>query len=90
MRIKGEFLRQASDPDAAEECFAAALAIGPRDVRPHVELRVGDLARRLWAAQGRKAEARQLLGPVYQAFDEGFGTPDLEDARALLASLEQA
>ena len=43
---------------------------------------------RLWAAQGRSEEAKRLLAPVYQAFEEGFGTPDLQDARALLATLD--
>ena len=39
------------------------------------------------APQGRTAEARDLLRPVYGWFTEGFGTPDLRDARALLDEL---
>jgi hypothetical protein len=38
--------------------------------------------------QGRRAEARDLLAPVYSWFTEGFDTPDLKDAKALLAALE--
>jgi len=37
--------------------------------------------------QGRRAEARDLLAPVYGWFTEGFDTPDLKDAKALLDQL---
>ena len=37
--------------------------------------------------QGRRAEARDLLTPVYSWFTEGFDTPDLKDAKALLDKL---
>jgi len=40
--------------------------------------------------QGRHAEARDLLAPVYGWFTEGFDTPDLKDAKALLDELEGA
>jgi len=39
------------------------------------------------APQGRAAEVRDLLGPVYGWFIEGFGTSDLRDAKALLDEL---
>ncbi len=42
---------------------------------------------RLWQKQGKKAEARDLLQPVYDWFTEGFDTQDLKDARALLEEL---
>ena len=41
----------------------------------------------LWGEQGRRAEARDLLAPVYDWFTEGFDTADLKDAKALLAEL---
>jgi hypothetical protein len=37
--------------------------------------------------QGRHAEARDLLGPVYGWFTEGFDAPDLMEAKALLDEL---
>ena len=37
--------------------------------------------------QCRHTEARDLLSPVYGWFTEGFGTPDLKDAKALLDEL---
>ena len=42
---------------------------------------------RLWCDQGRRDEARELLAPVYNWFTEGFDTPDLRDAKALLDEL---
>jgi predicted ATPase len=36
---------------------------------------------------GAGAEARELLGPVYAWFTEGFDTADLRDARAVLREI---
>ena len=47
--------------------------------------------RRAWPGcggeQGRRAEARELLAPVYGWFTEGFDTADLKEAKALLDGL---
>jgi hypothetical protein len=43
---------------------------------------------RLWQRQGKCAEAYALLAEVYGWFTEGFDTADLQEARALLAVLE--
>ena len=37
--------------------------------------------------QGKCAEARDLLAPIYGWFTEGFDTPDLKEAKALLDAL---
>ena len=42
---------------------------------------------RLRRDQGRHAEARDILGPVYGWFTEGFDTPDLKEAKSLLDEL---
>jgi predicted ATPase len=42
---------------------------------------------RLRRDQGRHAEARDLLVPIYGWFTEGFDTPDLKEAKALLEEL---
>jgi predicted ATPase len=42
---------------------------------------------RLWRDQGRRAEPRALLAPVYGWFTEGFDTQDLKEAKALLDEL---
>jgi predicted ATPase len=41
----------------------------------------------LWRDQGRRAEAHDLLAPVYGWFTEGFDTADLKYAQALLDEL---
>ena len=53
------------------------------------ELRGALSLARLLEAQGRRNEARRLLAPVYGWFAEGFDTPDLQNAKALLASLAE-
>ncbi len=40
-----------------------------------------------WQTQDRKHEAYDLLKPIYSWFTEGFDTPDLKDAKALLEEL---
>jgi hypothetical protein len=44
-------------------------------------------ARRLWRDQGKRTEARDLLAPIYGWFTEGFDTPVLMEAKALLEQL---
>jgi predicted ATPase len=52
-----------------------------------LELRAVMSLARLWQQQGRRAEAHELLAPVYGWFTEGFDTADLQDAKALLEEL---
>jgi predicted ATPase len=42
---------------------------------------------RLWRDQGKRAEARDLLAPIYNWFTRGFDTPVLQEAKALLDQL---
>jgi predicted ATPase len=42
---------------------------------------------RLLASQRRNEEARAILADIYNWFTEGFDTPDLKDANALLDQL---
>jgi predicted ATPase len=42
---------------------------------------------RLWRDQGKRDAARELLGPVYGWFTEGFETLDLKEAKTLLDEL---
>ena len=52
-----------------------------------LELRAAASMARLWRDQGKRNEARELLAPVYGWFTEGFDTPDLKQAKALLDEL---
>jgi hypothetical protein len=71
----------------AEECFLRAIDIACTQQAKSLELRAATSLARLWQQQGKKAEARELLAPVYQWFTEGFDTADLQDAKALLGEL---
>ena len=42
---------------------------------------------RLWSKQGKRKEACNLIEPLYGWFTEGFETPDLKEAKALLDEL---
>ena len=51
------------------------------------ELRAATSLARLWRAHDKRIEARDFLAPIYGSFTEGFETPDLKEAAALLAEL---
>jgi predicted ATPase len=86
-RLCGEFTARLPHPDPAkaEESFRTALAIAREQGTRGYELRAATSLARLWREQGRRAEARDLLAPVYGWFTEGFDTQDLKEAKALLA-----
>ena len=71
----------------AEACFHQALAVARHQQAKSLELRAATSLARLWQQQGKRAEARELLAPVYGWFTEGFDTADLQEARALLDEL---
>ena len=52
-----------------------------------IELRAATSLARLWKSRGRTKEASALLAPIYSWFTEGFDTPDLLEAKALLATM---
>jgi predicted ATPase len=54
------------------------------------ELRAATSLVRLWQQQGKHAAARQLLAPIFTWCPEGLATPDLREARALLAAIDDA
>jgi predicted ATPase len=88
-RIKGELLLLQAVPEAsqAEACLQQALAVSRRQQAKSWELRTAMSLARLWQQQSKYTEARQLLAEVYGWFTEGFDTPDLQAARALLDEL---
>jgi predicted ATPase len=88
-RLKGELLlRQAVlDAPQAEACFQQSLTIARRQQAKSWELRAALSLSRLWQQQDKRTEARQLLAEVYGWFTEGFDTPNLQEARALLDAL---
>ena len=67
--------------------FEHALAVAQTQQARSFELRAATSLARLWRDQGKRTEAHGLLAPVYGWFTEGFGTPDLREAKALLKEL---
>jgi predicted ATPase len=89
-RLKGELLLQQSSDNstAAESCFHQAIAIAQKQQAKSLELRAATSLARLWQSQGKREEAQQVLGDVYNWFTEGFDTADLHGAKVLLHELE--
>ena len=83
-RHKGRLLLRQGHSEAAEELYRKALSIARQQEAKLWELRAAASLARLRRDQGRGAEARDILTPVYGWFTEGFDTPDLREARALL------
>jgi len=80
----------APDPQAeaeAEVWFHKAIEIARRQQAKSLELRAVMSLSQLWQRQGKRAEAHRLLAEIYGWFTEGFDTPDLQEAKALLDSL---
>ena len=86
-RIKGELLLGSSHAVQAEACFQEALQIARTQRAKSWELRASVSLSLLWKNQGRRKEARELLLVIYDWFTEGFDTPDLINAKALLDEL---
>jgi len=67
--------------------FEGALSVALKQQAKSFELRAAMSLARLWRDQGKTADARELLAPVYGWFSEGFDTRDLKEAKALLEEL---
>jgi predicted ATPase len=87
-RHKGQLLLRQRHSEASEGLYRKALSIAQEQEAKLWELRAAASLARLRRDQGRPAEARDMLAPVYGWFTEGFGTPDLKEARALLEELD--
>jgi predicted ATPase len=83
-RLKGQLLLRQGHSEAAEELYRKALSIARQQEAKLWELRAAASLARLRRDQGRRAEACDILTPGYGWFTEGFDTPDLREARALL------
>ncbi len=86
-RLTGTVLVAENKLDEGQTSLQQAIHIARAQQAKSLELRAARDLARLWGEQGRRAEARDLLAPVYAWFTEGFDTPDLKEAKALLAEL---
>jgi tetratricopeptide (TPR) repeat protein len=87
-RVRGDLLLHAtSERIAVEENYRRASASARRQNAKTLELRAATSLAKLWSDQRKRAEARELLAPVCCWFTEGFDTPVLQNAKALLDEL---
>jgi predicted ATPase len=87
-RTHGLVLLAENNQEESEAAFERALQVARQQQTKSFELRAATSLARLWGDQGRRAEARELLAPVYGWFTEGFDTADLKEAKALLDELQ--
>lgn len=89
-RLRGCQLLSCDSTDGAgeaERSILRSIEIALSQSARSWELRAATSLAQLWRDQGRREEARDLLAPIYGWFTEGFGTPDLKAAKALLEEL---
>ncbi|OKO78272.1 adenylate/guanylate cyclase domain-containing protein [Bradyrhizobium sp. AS23.2] len=86
-RLRGDMMNARGDHGAAEQNYHRALAVAERQSAKTFGLRAATSLARLWRDQGKCTEAHDLLALVYGSFTEGFDTPVLRDAKALLDRL---
>jgi predicted ATPase len=89
-RQEGELLLRQSITNrrAASARFCQAVAVAQQQGSKSLELRATVSLARLWSDLGRRAQARDLLAPLYGWFHEGLDSPDLGEAEALLDQLD--
>jgi tetratricopeptide (TPR) repeat protein len=86
-RLEGVALLGHNRLEEGQTALKEALRVAQEQQAKAYELRAATSLGQLWGEQGRRAEARDLLAPVYGWFTEGFDTADLKQARVLLDEL---
>jgi predicted ATPase len=86
-RLRGALLFATCDRAGAERSYQQATTVAKRQSAKTLELCASTSLARPWRDQGKRAEARDLLAPVYGWFTEGFDMQVLQDAKALLDEL---
>ncbi|HEX6010813.1 MAG TPA: hypothetical protein VFY87_03205 [Geminicoccaceae bacterium] len=89
LRLAGR-IAAARSPAEGERYLRRAMELACRRHARLLELRAATGLARLWREQGRPNEALDLLAPVHGWFTEGFDTPDLKEASALLDELRRS
>jgi predicted ATPase len=89
LRFKADMLvaRSKQRSDEAEHCLKTAIALAQQQKAKFWELRASTSLSRLWADQGRRTEAHDMLAPVVEWFKEQPGSVDLKHATILLSDL---
>ena len=88
-RVKGDIFKARGDsPADVEPLYREAVTSAQSISSKWWELRASISLARLLQLEHKNTEARALLEPVYNWFTEGQDTPDLLEARSLLAELQ--
>ena len=84
-RLKGDLLALSPEKsDEAEHWYLSALKIAGESGASMLELRAAKSLARLWWDTDKHEQGRQLLSKAYAKITEGYGTPDMVEARELL------
>ena len=86
-RVRGLVLMAQGQRDEGQALLEQAVEVAVQQQAKSLELRAAMSLARFWGEGGRRAEARNLLAPVFGWFTEGFDTVDLKQAKALLDEL---
>jgi len=86
--LRGDLMILTGNRLVAEQHYCQAIGVAKQQSAKPFELRATTTLARLWRDQGKRAEARDLLAPVYNWFAEGLDTPVLKEAEAQLDSLK--
>ena len=86
-RLTGTVLLAENKLDEGGASLQHAIHIAQAQQAKSLELRATASLARLWRDQGKRAEARDLLVPIYGWFTEGFDTLDLRESKTLLDDL---
>jgi DNA-binding SARP family transcriptional activator/predicted ATPase len=86
-RVKGDLLLMQGDVTRAEASFRKAIEVARKQEAKSLELLATMDLCQLWQRKGKREEARQTLAEIYRWFTEGFDSPYLKEAQALLAEL---
>jgi tetratricopeptide (TPR) repeat protein len=87
IRLRGELHWRLGHEQQAERDFREALALAQRIGAKAWELRAAMSLAKTLRTRGDIIHGRELLSTLYSSFTEGFDTPDLQDAKSLLAEL---
>jgi predicted ATPase len=86
-RVEGDALCGLNMLEDSQKAFEEALRVAQNQGAKAFELRAATSLARLWGERSRRAEACDLLAPIYGWFTEGFETADLMEAKSLLDQL---
>jgi class 3 adenylate cyclase/tetratricopeptide (TPR) repeat protein len=88
LHVRGDVMVALGNRAQAEADYHRALVWSRERNEKWGELNAALRLARLWQADGRAGDARDLLAPIYGWFTEGFDNRVLRDAKALLEELD--